>query len=216
MAPCLATRILAATALLVVCLPRASSAARPFATEDAGTAGLGVTEVEAALDMTHESACSGYSLVHGINARLDLGLGLCLDHRDGQAAYDGAEAVFKLSLVPEHLALAGSVALKAPSRSLSLGFTHAWNSVQVDLSAGSFMHLGGRPHGHYAAALSAPIGPLTLGLELRGVQDEAAGWLAGGAVPMGALMLDLGVGGSFHRGRDLTVAGGLTLPLGGR
>jgi hypothetical protein len=209
-------RLVLAAALRVVCLPRFSSAARPFTTEDAGTAGSRVTELEAALDMTHESACSGFALSRGLNGRLDVGLAFCLEHRDGGSAYDGAEASFKLALWPEHVALAGVATLNAPGRGLALAWSQGLGALQLDASLGSFLELGGNAHGEWGLALSGAKGSIGMGAELHGLQDEAATWLVGLTAPMGALALDVGLGGGFHPGRDLTVVAGMTLPLNPR
>jgi len=202
-------------ALLVVCLPRHSSAARPFATEDAGTAGEHITELEAAVDMTHASACSGLALNRGIAPWLDLGIAFCYSHQAGRSTYDGTEAAFKLALWPERLALAGTAALGAASRSVDLALSQSMGAVQADLSLGAGLELGGAPHPEWGVAMSTQRGDVGLGMEVRGVKDGAATWMLGWSAPFGALAVDVGVGGAFHKGRDFTLAAGITLPLGG-
>jgi hypothetical protein len=77
-------------------------AARPYVTDDAGTVGLGLFELETASNCWKDRVEFGLCFKHGITDRMEIGvaMGHCASPKDERAIQD-AELGFKFALIPD-------------------------------------------------------------------------------------------------------------------
>ncbi|MFA7331147.1 MAG: hypothetical protein WC326_08745 [Candidatus Delongbacteria bacterium] len=198
---------------VMIGLPGLSLAARPFATQDAGTTGGG-TELEAVLDVAGAQLCSGLGFTQGLGPRLDLALGVCFTHAPaGERSFDGTVLGAKFALLPGLLSLAGGGEAGRAARNLELACTRELAGLTLDLSAGAAWELSREPEPVWGLALCRPGRALDLGLELGGDLKRTQNWLVGLRRSIGTASLDAGLGGAFGDGSSLAVTAGLTLGL---
>lgn len=178
-----------ATGAMVLC--DGAWAARPFATDDAGTVAPGTFETELGSESWSDKGTFSLGLKHGLTERMDLGISAgWAAWPEAERRFENAELSAKYALVPELLSMSFATALGTSEYSL--------NGI---LSKG-FGDLGVNPN--------CALGSLSLGAEVRGDQRAAQDWKVGGQLrPVESFAIDLGIGSTIASDPDWNVTAGL-------
>ena len=188
-------------ALASLAMGRAAWAARPFVTDDAGTAPKGGFEAELGTESWSDAADFGVGLKHGITSRMDLGVsgGYALFPRaDRSVAPAGLS--FKFALVPDFLSAGFSTELGSAAYSVNGIASKTFGDFGVNLNLGGEFE-GGSRDADLSWGLNPlwHLGPATLGAELRGDQRAAQAWKAGAQWRAAdGFALDLGIGSDIQ------------------
>jgi hypothetical protein len=176
------------------------NAARPFATDDAGTVTQGLFEVETGCDFWKESVTAGIGLKHGVTDRMDIGIGYGYKTLpDSERGFEGAEIGLKFGLIPDLLALSAngslgdkcygvngilSKGLGSLSLDFNLGMTATADTNDADLTYGLCCHYDGERFG--------------VGTEIGGTHESLSFWQVGfNCMMCNWLTFDAGINGDF-------------------
>jgi hypothetical protein len=188
-------------------------AARPFATDDAGTVTQGTFELETGCDFWKDAAAAGIGLKHGVTDRMDVGIGFGYKPLpDAERGFEGAEIGLKFGLIPDLFALSasGSFGDKAYGINgilskgfgpvgcdLNLGMTATADTNDADLTYGLCCHFDGEKF-----CAGAEIGGTHEGLDLwqAGCNFCLCDWCT----------VDAGINGNFEKEMTLSATAGLT------
>ena len=197
------TAALCLLALGILAVP--TGAARPFATDDAGTVAPGCFESEVSADYWNDKGAFGIGLKHGLTSRMDLGISL--GHTawpEEERAYDEPTLVFKYVLVPEILSASFATELGTSEYSLNGIVSHSFGDFGINLNLGGDF-VGGENHANptWGANPTLTLGPATLGAELRGNQHEANWWQVGTQLKLADwIAIDAGFGDDFSKNKN--------------
>ena len=204
------TAALCLLALGILAAP--TGAARPFATDDAGTVAPGCFESEVSADYWNDKGAFGIGLKHGLTSRMDLGISM--GHTtwpEEERAYDEPTLAFKYALVPELLSASFATELGTSEYSLNGIVSHSFGDFGINLNLGGDF-VGGENHADLAwgANPTWTVGPATLGAELRGNQHEANWWQVGTQVKLADwIAVDAGLGDDITDGHDWHLTAGI-------
>jgi len=204
------TAALCLLALGILAVP--TGAARPFATDDAGTVAPGSFESEASADYWNDKGAFGIGLKHGLTSRMDFGISL--GHTawpEAERAFDDATLAFKYSLIPDLLSASFSSELGTTEYGVNGIVSHAFGNFGINLNLGGDF-VGGENHANLAwgANPTWTLGPATLGAELRGNQHEANWWQVGAQVKLADwIAVDAGLGDDITNGHDWHLSTGI-------
>jgi hypothetical protein len=188
-------------------------AARPFATDDAGTVSQGFFEIETGCNFWKNLVVPELSLKHGLTDRMDLGIGFgytCIPNRE--KGFNGGELGLKFAVVPELVSLsAGGMFGDATfcfncilskgfgkfTFDANLGLEAVAGIDDADMTFGLCCHFDGERFG--------------AGLEVCGTHRSFDLWQIGcNCAIMNWLAVDAGFSGDFQSAISPSINAGLT------
>jgi hypothetical protein len=177
-------------------------AARPFATDDAGTVARGTFELEAAEDYWHNAAAAGLCFKHGLTDRMDLGVtfGHCHlpDHECGASE---AELGLKYALVPDLFSATFSGVFGDPAYGVNFIVSKPFGLFTLHGNLGGAL-TGASENAFltYGIAGVFDISRFSAGVETGGSHEALDFWQVGVIFSITEWMaLDAGLRGDFER-----------------
>ena len=206
-----------ATALLVTsALFATASHARPFRTDAAGTTAPSNIEIEAGADWWTDRASFGLNIKQGLTSRMDLGFYLPYTAQPSASrGFGNARVAAKFDLVPTFASVAFASDLGGPNYALTGALTKAWGPLKASVDLGGrFVARARDADLAWGVNPSYGLGPLTLGAELRGNQDQPDWWQVGAGLKLAdGIAIDAGLGDDFADGHDWHIATGIWIAL---
>lgn len=188
-------------------------AARPFATDDAGTVETGGYELEIGNDLWKEEGALGIGFKHGLTDRMDVGVGFGCSYLPKQPeGFSCAELCLKFLLVPDMVAASITGGFGDASYSINGIFTKMFGPMEINVNLGyeatGIDTVQGTPT--YAMALIFGLGKSDIGAEFLGDREGLQNWLIGGRYKLlDGFMVDAGLSGGFNRGTENLATFGL-------
>lgn len=202
--------MMAATGAMVLC--NGARAARPFATDDAGTVAPGTFETELGSESWSDKGAFSLGLKHGLTERMDLGISAgWAAWPEAERRFENAELSAKYALVPELLSMSFATALGTSEYSLNGILSKGFGDLGVNLNVGGDF-AGGERHADLSWGVNpnCALGSLSLGAQVRGDQRAAQDWKVGGQLrPVESFAIDLGIGSTIASDPDWSVTAGL-------
>jgi hypothetical protein len=159
-----------------------SEAARPFATDDAGTVPAGGYELEAGYDWGEEEGVFGVGFKHGLTEKMDIGVGFGYTiETEPEDSFTPAELSLKFALIPDLLAVSFTHEFGDSNYALNSIFTRAFGPLEVNANLG-YSATGTEENGLMTYALSLILGTgenFDIGAELLGDEDNLQSLLIG-------------------------------------
>lgn len=191
-----------------------AAAARPFATDDAGTVVPSTFELETAADVSRETTASGIVLKHGVTDRADLGFSASYTTGPNHGAgFDALVASVKYAFVPGRVAATVTGAFDGESYCANLIYSHPIQPFRFDANCGLQVD-GLRNPAQITYSLAAQFCPkwFTVGMETGGCGNLPDRYRIGFQLPLSTWMaIDIGVGGNFGKNVALTATSGVWL-----
>ncbi len=189
-------------------------AARPFATDDAGTVATGRYELELAAEAWEDSAEMSLGFKHGVTESMDLSLACgyaALPQIDAQTG--PLELGVKYSLLPERLACSAAAAFGTQDYALNLIWTAPLGPLTVNTNLG-FETASDLSENLLTCQICGVVnaGFLELGAEIGGTQKGLAFWTAGAKYAWNeSLALDAGIRGEWGEEAEVRATAGMSL-----
>jgi hypothetical protein len=160
-----------------------SEAARPFATDDAGTVPAGGYELEAGYDWGEEEGVFGVGFKHGLTEKMDIGVGFGYRiETEPENSFTPAELSLKFALIPDLLAVSFAHEFGDDSAyTLNSSMTKIFGPVEVSANLG-YEATGDEEDGLTIYALSLILASgenFDIGAELLGDEDDLQNLLIG-------------------------------------
>jgi hypothetical protein len=188
-------------------------AARPFATDDAGTVTQGMHELEVGIDFWSEEASLGLSFKHGLTDRMDIGVGIGRTLAPEEAAeFEKAELGMKFSIIPDFIAFSANGSFGHEEYFLNGIITRNVGPVEIDANLGYETDFTGDEEGTviYSAAAIFSGNSYAFGAEISGDKDGFGYWLIGGRYFfIEGFAVDAGVAGGFEDDPMTTATAGI-------
>jgi len=152
-----------------------SEAARPFATDDAGTVLAGGYELEAGYDWGEKEGVFGVGFKHGLTEKMDIGVGFGYTiETEPENCITPAELFLKFALIPDLLAVSFAHEFGDSAYILNGIITKAFGPLEVSANVG-YEATGGEEDGlaTYALSLIFAAGErFDIGTEILGDEDD--------------------------------------------
>lgn len=207
-----------AFSLIVQIVATPAMAARPFATDDAGTVEAGKFELETTCNYWEKKAEFGASFKHGITERMDIGVcvGHCMLPSD-ERAFTGETIGLKFSLVPDLLAVSFAAEFGSKVYNANFVVSKPVGPIAIDANIGYQAQADTNDADFtYGLATVYEIGKFGVGVEVCGTQEAINWWQIGSRFKIAEwIQFDVGVGGDFEKVPDFTATTGFwfTFPL---
>jgi hypothetical protein len=188
-------------------------AARPFNVDDAGTVAPGGFELELGGDVWEDYAILGLGFKHGLTDRMDIGVGFGYTILpDDTTGLGGAEVDLKFALVPDLFATSFTGSLGTMPYALNAIITRNFGPAEVDINVGyeATGIEGSEGTITYALAIIYSTGPIELGAEASGDEEDIQSWLAGARYAItNNFVVDGGIIGGFQEDSALSATLGI-------
>jgi len=197
-------------------IPLSLFAARPFATDDAGTVEPGIFEIESALDYWKDRASFGIGLKHGLTSKMDLGIALGYTIRpEDEMAASPLGLSFKYNFIPEHFSVSISGSFNSAVYAINTIYTHPFNVIAISINIGLEVTESIKEcmltHGVLSTFLFKNV---TVGFEIAGTHKNFSLWQVGTQISIKDwLAIDVGFGGDFEKEIQLNATTGLWVSL---
>lgn len=188
-------------------------AARPFATDDAGTVEQSMHELEFGCDFWSHEAALGLGFKHGLTDRMDLGIGTeCIIMPEQDNGFESAELSLKFALIPNVFAASLTGSFGEAAYILNGVVTQGLGPLEID---GNFGYettgiAGGDGIVIYGLAVIINAGPYAFGVEGTGDKDGLHSWLVGGRYALvEGFAADFGIAGGFNEDAPMNATAGI-------
>lgn len=205
-------RNLFVSSIMVLSSLAVSFAARPFATDDAGTVEMGGFELETAANYWNVNADFGLCLKHGFTNRMDIGVGFgYVAFPEEMAQLSGLEVGLKYALVPDLLSASFSGSFGDPCYAVNLILSKSIGFICLHGNLGMEAAQAIKDATlTYGVAAVFETGIVSSGVEIGGTHEELNWWQVGTQVAVAKwAAIDLGLGGDFESDVNLIATTGL-------
>ena len=167
---------------LMMVLMNGLFAARPFATDDAGTVERSIHELEFGCDFWSDEAALGLGFKHGLTERMDLGVSISyIIVPEESNGFESAELGVKFALIPDVFAASLAGSFGEAAYTLNGILTQGLGPLEIDCNFGyeTAGIIGEDGTIFYALALIFNLGASAFGVEGTGDKDGLQSWLIG-------------------------------------
>lgn len=199
--------------LVIIFISSSAMAARPFATDDAGTVAKSTFELETGCDFWKEATALGPSLKHGITDRMDIGIGfgyapLPRDER----GFDDIELALKFGLIPELLTLSSSGRFGNNTYGINAIVSKAFGPLAFDANCGIEATAATDDCDlTYGLCCHCGFHRWLIGVEMCGTHEQLSLWQCGCSFGLfDWVTLDSGINVDFKKDMTLSATAGLT------
>lgn len=198
---------------IALCFVSSAMAARPFATDDAGTVAQSTFELETGSDFWKDAAAFGCGLKHGITDRMDIGIGFgYVPLSSDERGFENIELALKFGLIPELLTFSSCGSFGNNTYSINAIVSKAIGVLGFDANCGIEANAGiDECDLMYGFCCHCGMDHWVAGAEICGTHEQLSLWQCGCSFGLlDWVTLDAGINGDFEKDMTLTVTAGLT------
>jgi hypothetical protein len=187
-------------------------AGRPYVTDDAGTVGLGLFELETTPNYWKDRVDFGLCFKHGLTDRMEIGvaMGHCTLPKE-ERGIQNAELGFKFALIPDLFAASFTGVFGDPGYAFNFILGKAYKNFTVNANLGGSM-VAKTEDADLTYGLSGifTYGRFETGAEIGGTQEELNWWQIGAKIFVTDwCSIDAGIGGDFEKEVSMNATTGL-------